>query len=62
MDNSSQLMYYNNFEMININLIEKFSLLIQNQKYKCKCFLISNYMLIVLPKNLNNKNNYIVEV
>ena len=62
MDNSSNLMYYNNFEMININLIEKFSLLIQSQNYKCRCYLISNYALIVLPKNLNNKNNCIVEV
>jgi len=33
-DNSSNLMYYNNFEMININLIEKSSPLAQNQKYK----------------------------
>jgi len=61
-DNSSQLMYYNNFEMININLIEKSSPLAQNQNYKCTCFLISNYVLIVLPTNLNNKYNCIVEV
>ena len=62
MDNASNLMYYNNFEMININLIEKSSPLAQNKNYKCICFLISNYVLIVLPRNLNNKNNCIVEV
>jgi len=62
MDNLSQLMYYNNFEMINANLIEKSSPLAQNQNYKCTCFLISNYILVVLPTNLNNKNNCIVEV
>jgi len=62
MDNSSNLMYYNNFEMININLIENYSSLAQNQNYKCICFLLSNYVLIVLPRNLNNKNNCIIEV
>ena len=62
-DNASNLMYYNNFEMINANLIEKSSPLAQSQNNKCTCFLISNYMLIVLPRNLNNnKNNCIVEV
>jgi len=61
-DSSSNLMYYNSFEMININLIENYSSLAQNQNYKCICFLLSNYVLIVLPRNLNNKNNCIIEV
>ena len=62
MENSSNLMYYNNFEMININLIEKSSPLNQNQDYKCTCFFISNYVLIILPKKLNNNYNCIVVV
>ena len=51
-DNSLQLMHYNNFEMININSIEKSSPSDQSQNNKCRCYLISNYMIIVLPTKI----------